>query len=243
MKQFSYFALLSAVSAAVVCAQTPRVGSPAPSDVVPAFKGLPVSSAPPEGKPEDEKKSKGPTTIESQQATFDQKKNEAVFFGNVVVTDPEFNVTCDKLTAILKSSEKAKPAAEGGTPKPAAATPKPPSPAPATPNGVAGATPAPAKKGGGGLQKAIADADPGKRVNIVQDKLQPDGTTQRSMGIADKAVYDAVTGDITLSGMPEVQQGINRLQATSPKTVIILNRNGKMHADGPSKTTIVDKPD
>jgi hypothetical protein len=147
---------------------------------------------------------------------------------------------------LLKSADKGKPGAEGGTPKPDGSSPKPATPKPATPvpSSPNGATPAPSeKKGGGGLQKAIAEADSGNRVNIVQDKLQADGTTQRSVGIADKAVYDAVTGDITLTGMPTVQQGINRLEATSPRTVIILNRAGKMEAKGPSKTTIVDKGD
>jgi lipopolysaccharide export system protein LptA len=253
MKHLSHFALVSALSA-VAYAQTPaesprpRIGSPAPQENgnTPAFKGLPVSSSTPDPKSEDEgplKKSKGPTTIESQQATFDQKKNEAIFIGSVVVTDPEFNVECDKLTAVLKSAEKGKPAAEGATPKPAAATPKPATPKAATPAPAspAGATPAPKKGGGSGLQKAIAEADPGKRVKITQDKLQADGTMQHSEGVADKAVYDAVSGDITLSGMPQVLQGINRVDATSAKTIIILNRNGKMRTEGPSKVTIVDK--
>jgi len=48
---------------------------------VPAFKGLPVTSATPAaGKPGDastEKKAKGPTQIDSQEATFDQKKTKA----------------------------------------------------------------------------------------------------------------------------------------------------------------------
>jgi lipopolysaccharide export system protein LptA len=32
--------------------------------------------------------------------SLDSKAHQAIFTGNVVVKDPEFNVTCDKLTAI-----------------------------------------------------------------------------------------------------------------------------------------------
>ena len=167
------------------------------------------------------KKEKGPTEIDSLDATFDQKANVAVFIGEVVVKDPEFNVKCDKLTAYLKTAEKAAPATQVPDPKPAK----------------------PAKKGGGGLQKAIADANPGNRVVITQNKLQPDGTIQHSVGTGDKATYDAVTGDVILTGKPEIQQGINLVIATSPVTKMTLNRDGHMHAEGPTKTVIVDKGD
>ncbi|MEI8109264.1 MAG: hypothetical protein WCI46_15730, partial [Verrucomicrobiota bacterium] len=50
----------------------------------------------------------GPTEIDALEATFDQKANQAIFIGEVVVKDPEFNVKCDKLTALLKGAEKAK---------------------------------------------------------------------------------------------------------------------------------------
>ncbi len=201
----------------------------------PAFKGLPGAAAATESRPVGEpgaapvlKKVKGPTEIDALEATFDQKKNEAIFIGEVVVKDPEFNVKCDKLTAILKSADAPKAAVEGPGPKPA----KPATPAPPA-----------KKKGSSGLQKAIAEASPGSRVDITQDKVDADGTIQHSVGQADKATYDVVTGDIVLTGSPQIQQGINLIVATSPATVMTLNRDGHMNAKGPTKTVIVDKGD
>lgn len=221
--------LAAAVSAPPVFAQkTPAAPGPAdelhrPIEAVsgrtPSFKGAPLAVAVGGDKPAEEpsakpalKKAKGPTEIDALEATFDQKANLAVFIGEVVVKDPEFNVKCDKLTAHLKS---AKPAAPNGT--------------------------ATKKSGGGGLQKAIAEANPGSRVVITQDKKDADGTIQHSEGEADRATYDAVTGDIVLTGKPEIQQGINRVIATAPGTKMTLNRDGHMRADGPVKTIIVDK--
>src|SRR5205814_9623910 len=100
------------------------------SGAEPAFKGLapravavsvPVAEEPPAAPAL--KKEKGPTEIDALEATFDQRANEAVFIGDVVVIDPEFNVKCDKLTAHLKGAEK----------PPAGVAPKPGTPAPAEP--------------------------------------------------------------------------------------------------------------
>ena len=91
------------------------------------------------------------------------------------------------------------------------------------------------------MQRAVAEANAGGRVIIVQDKKDADGVVQHSAGEADKATYDAVTGDIVLTGMPEIQQGINRVVATARVTVMTLNRDGHMNAKGPHKTIIVDK--
>ena len=224
-------------------ALTPSGGKPdlAPkSDPSPAPKLISDTKAPAAEKKSggekkekpDEKKAKGPTEITALEAVFDQKAHLAIFIGSVVVKDPEFNVTCDKLTAHLKSDEKAagsQPATTGkGTPKPA--TPKP------------AETGTPPKKSGG-LEKALAESTSEKRVVITQDKTEADGSITHSIGIADKASYDAVTGDIVLTGMPDVTQGINRCIATDPRTIMTLNRDGHMRADGPHKTIIVDKGD
>ena len=236
--------LAAAVSAPPVFAQKPAA-APGPADELhrsieavsgrtPSFKGAPLAVAVGGDKPAEEpsakpalKKAQGPTEIDALEATFDQKANLAVFIGEVVVKDPEFNVKCDKLTAHLKSAAKPPTAAEAAEPKPAK---------PAAPNGTATK-----KSGGGGLQKAIADANPGSRVVITQDKKDADGTMQHSEGESDRATYDAVTGDIVLTGKPEIQQGINRVIATAPGTKMTLNRDGHMKAEGPVKTIIVDK--
>ena len=239
MKKPLLLLLSAAVCAAPAFAQKPAE-APRPEDelhrqieavsgATPIFKGLPpravaVAVPPAEEAPAKPalKKEKGPTEIDALEATFDQKANEAVFIGDVVVTDPEFNVKCDKLTAHLKTAEKTV----------AATGPKPATPAPAEPK----------KKGGSsGLRRAVAEASAGNRVIITQDKPDAEGKAQHSVGEADKATYDAVTGDIVLTGKPQIQQGINLVIATEESTVMTLNRDGHMNARGGTKTIITDK--
>jgi lipopolysaccharide export system protein LptA len=181
-----------------------------------------------------EKKSKGPTEIVALEATFDQKAHLAVFIGQVVVTDPEFNVVCDKLTAYLKHDDAA--AGPDGAPRPKAT----PAPA-ASPSGKKGDKGG--DKKGGGLEKAIAEADPGKIVTVTQEKVEADGTISHSIGHGRRAEYVAATGDITLIGRPDVQQGINTCVSTDDNTIMILNRDGHMRVTGAHKTVIKDQGD
>lgn len=190
------------------------------------------------------KKAKGPTIITSRQAKFDQKANIGIFIGDVFVDDPDFKVHCDKLTAYLMHDDTPKPAA--GTPgkpgvKPPATPAATPAPVPGATPGVTapGATPEPAaKKKGSGLRNALAEASPGQRVLINQDKVEDDGTITHGIGRADKATYDAITGDVVLYGSPEVFQGPKSVVAVDPDAIITLNRDGHMHTQGMTKTTI-----
>ena len=186
---------------------------------------------------------------------FDQRANLAIFIGDVFVDDPDFKVHCDKLTAYLTHDDTPKPAATpAGKPgvkpavtpapaTPAAVTPAPTTPAPGaaapgTPAPAPGATPDPAAKKKSGLRKAVAEVDIGKRVIINQDKTEDDGTITHGLGRADKAVYDTVTGDITLYGTPEVYQAGKSVVAIDPDAIITLNRDGHMRTQGMTKTTI-----
>lgn len=176
-----------------------------------------VAVAVSEPEPVPPPKPAGTTEITAMEATFDNRKHEAVFSRDVKVIDPEFSVTCDRLTAMLKhagSASDAKP-----TEKSPAAAPKP------------------AAKKKGGLERAIAEGN----VEIKQTKVEADGTTSQSYGRAQRADYNAVTGDIVLTGNPFVQQGINQCVATSPETVMTLNRDRNMKVVGPHKTIISDK--
>jgi len=194
--------------------------------------------APGSGKPNDPNAPKPPTEITALEATFDQRANIAVFIGNVFVKDPQFTVDCDKLTAFLKHDEKPAP---GAAPKAATPTPKP-----ATPNPATGGTPigsGGAKKQSGGLDKAIAVTTSDRRVKIIQDKVEADGSITHGIGLSDRAEYFASNGDIFLYGMPDVTQGTNRCIATAPETWMKMNRDGRMEAHGPHKTIIVDSSD
>jgi len=185
----------------------------------------PASGAP--GAPSDEKKEKGPTEITSGEATFDQKAHIAIFTIDVVVKDPEFNVACDKLTAYLKHEEPAKPGVKGARATPRPATPKPGEP--------------PKKTGGGGLERAVAEMTGDGRVEITQDKIDDKGVLTHSVGHGTKADYNATTGDIVLTGRPDVKKGTDWVIATDDSTVITLNRDGHMSTKGPSKTVIISE--
>ncbi|MEI6715124.1 MAG: LptA/OstA family protein [Verrucomicrobiota bacterium] len=154
---------------------------------------------------------------------FDQKGNQAVFVGDVVVLDSRFSLNCDKLTAVMKRSMKdvakdvvkEESAEKGGGEK-------------------AGGEKAGAAKGGGGIEKAIAEG----HVVIAQEKRNDKGELERSVGRGQKVIYDADTGDITLSGWPQVEQKMNTIVALEEGTVIVLNRKGTMDVQGHSKTVL-----
>jgi lipopolysaccharide export system protein LptA len=169
------------------------------------------------------KKEKGPTEITAMELNFDQKAHQAIFTRDVVVKDPEFNVTCDKLTAYLKHDD-AKPGDEKPAPKPADPPPGNPPEKSTKPSR------------GGGLDHAVAEGS----VVITQDKLESDGTTTRNIGRGRQATYDSNTGNIVLTGMPQVQQGLNTCVALDDGTVMTLNREGKMKVTGAHKMVIKD---
>ncbi len=181
------------------------------------------------------KKDKAPsqTEITADNAEFNNKTHIAIFNGDVVVKNPEFNVKCDKLTAYLKHDAKPE-LAPGEKPKPAAATP---AASPSTSGADGTAKP---KGKSGGLEKAVCEMKEGGKVVITQDKKEADGTSTHSIGKGDKAVYDAVSGDVTLTGWPEVKQGINSGIAVEEGAVIIMTRDGKMRTTGRVKFLIQD---
>jgi lipopolysaccharide export system protein LptA len=168
------------------------------------------------------KKQKGETVIKADAVDFDQKTHQAVFTGRVFVHDPEFDLTCDKLTAFLKND---KPATGSG----ATATP--------APKASEAAKGSEAPKKGGGLERAVAEGN----VVITQEKIDADGKPSKSVGRAARADYSATTGETILIGNPEVQQGINTCVATDPSTKMYMKRDGKMRVEGPSTMIIRDQ--
>jgi len=90
-----------------------------------------------------------------------------------------------------------------------------------------------------GLERAIAEGN----VGLVRDRPDPNGgPPTRAIGRADKAIYTAATGDIELRGTPRVQEGPNMHVATSPDTVMIINKNSQLTTHGPSRTEIRQQP-
>ena len=85
-----------------------------------------------------------------------------------------------------------------------------------------------------GIERAVAEGN----VIIVQQTAET--PEKAATGRAQRAEYIPATGRVTLSGMPEIQQGINRHIATSPETRMIINRDGRATTEGPSRTVITD---
>jgi lipopolysaccharide transport protein LptA len=77
-------------------------------------------------------------------------------------------------------------------------------------------------------------------VIIVQDNTDDSGKKVKATGRSGKAVYEPVSGDVTLTVWPSVQHDINMQVATEQGTIMILNRGGKMTTKGGSRTVIVD---
>jgi len=171
----------------------------------------------------------GPTTIDSKTMDYDEKTRMAVFTGEnygVFVKDPSFTIYSDKLTAYMRKG--GAPAGQKGMPS-SEANPK-------------GSTSGTASKGGG-LQRAVAEGPPEHPVVIVQDKPASSGEeAQHNVGIAEKADYNADTGDVVLTGWPRVSQGINTQIATSRDTVMVMNKDGHtMKTHGPSHSVIQEQ--
>jgi lipopolysaccharide transport protein LptA len=90
-----------------------------------------------------------------------------------------------------------------------------------------------------GLEKAIADGN----VGVVRDRPDPNGgPPTHAVGRSDHAVYTAGDGNVELTGMPKVQQGLNMHIATSAQTVMVINQDGHLNTHGPSRTEIRQEP-
>ena len=77
-------------------------------------------------------------------------------------------------------------------------------------------------------------------VIIVQENTDEAGKKSKATGRSGKAVYEPISGDVTLTTWPSVQHDINMQVATEETTIMILNRSGKMTTTGGSRTVIVD---
>ena len=151
------------------------------------------------------------TTITAQKRLLlDSQGKEATFWGEVKVVDSRFSLACEKLTVFFRDNGGV---LDSGEDKEA--------------RGGKGA-------GGGGLEKAVAEGD----VIIFQEKINDRGEMERSVGRSQKAVYDTKTGNIALSGWPQVEQKQNTIVAMEEGTVILLNQKGTLEVLGHSKSVL-----
>ena len=131
--------------------------------------------------------------LANKEATFDNSASVAEFTGSVVVHDPQFTLTCDRLKVTLSKSRK-------------------------------------------GMEMVEASGN----VVIIQENTDKSGKASKAIGKAGFATYKPESGEITLKSWPSVQQNMNTQVGTEEGTVMFLNRNGKSHTEGPSKTVITD---
>lgn len=182
----------------------------------------------------------GATVIRAFQKTvFDPKQNKVTFRGSVLVEDPRFVLKCDLLTAYVKKNapveKKQTTADSAASPAPGAGGDKAKSEA----GRKAPETASPDEaKSSGGLESAEAEGN----VEIIQERVTPEGKTERNVVRARRAVYSAATEGITLTGWPQVWQSHNgnSLKALREDTVMVLNKSGDVDITGPTKSVFVN---
>ena len=151
------------------------------------------------------------------------RRRIGVFIGNVKVVDPQFTLTSDRLTVHLNKDE------EGGGLNDAEAdgnvvivhVNQPKTPARQAPNP-------------GGPRRRPSPQHPVQPVLRAQQPVT-------STGKAEKALYEAKDGSITLTGWPQVTQGANTHVATAPGVKMVLYKDGRMQTYGSTRTLIVDR--
>lgn len=167
-----------------------------------------------------EKRPKGPTEITAREATFDNRIHVATFTTEVLVRDPEFGLSCERLMVNLK--------------KPADQSSEKRDQKPKTPG-----------ESSSGIEKAVAEGN----VIITQEKPDPStGKLQRYTGKAKRAVFDNTTGTLTLYGWPQISQTLGgnlskQILSLEEKCVITLNRAGRIDVNGFHKSTLQDAAD
>ena len=176
-----------------------------------------VKIAPVEAPPAKvEKRPKGPTEITAHEATFDNRTHLATFASEVLVKDPEFGLSCDRLTVNLK---------------------KPPVEIAAKPDAKAKA-PGEQKSG---IDKAVAEG----HVVITQDKPNAAGRMERYTGESERAVFDNASGTLKLYGSPRISKSVGgsiseQIISLERGCVITLDRAGKIDVKGYFRSTLQD---
>ena len=163
-----------------------------------------------------EARPKGPTEITAREATFDNRTHLATFAIEVLVKDPEFGLSCDRLTVNLKTpptESAAKPAAK----------PKVPG------------------EQKSGIEKAVAEG----HVIITQDKPNAAGRMERYTGEAERAVFDNASGTLKLYGSPRISKSVGgviseQIISLEKSCVMTLERAGKIDVKGYFRSTLQD---
>ena len=150
-------------------------------------------------------------------AFFDNEKGEGIYTGNLRVRSPQGSIDCDELEIHMPKQREA---------------PAKKKPLPSDSDILAGGS----RSSPLGVRPEIAYAR-GSMVTI--EKRTAEGELQIAH-CNEVAIYDGKTDKITLRGWPSVQQGGKIIEATDPRTYIIIDEKGKLSVEGGSaRTTLV----
>ncbi|TDU68062.1 OstA-like protein [Prosthecobacter fusiformis] len=203
-------------------ADAPPAGTTAtttPADQPPAAEGpkpmllQPLNDAPPEASAAR----KPVVVIEADNSVFNPDTGILIYTGNVRARHPQFYIECEELIVHLNQEEqnkKKEPQANKTDPilsKKKGAAEKP-----------------------NPVNKAIAS---GPMVRI--EKVSPEGELQRAF--CRNAVYDGVSGLITMRDNPQVQTGNVMQSAISPDTIMTFDQKGKFNSNRPTRTVILNE--
>jgi lipopolysaccharide export system protein LptA len=193
----------------------------APAPTAPAAGPQPQALPPledPAAKPRE------PTVvIEADEAVFNLREAVFVYTGHVRARHPQFYIECDELVVEMLREEKPDEAKDKGKK------------APGKKSADDAITTADEPRDGG-IRKAVAT---GSTVTI--EKRNAEGEVQ--MGKCRKAVYDGLTGAITMSNYPQVQRGNILHMATQPDTLMVFEKDGRLRTTGRPRTVILGEED
>lgn len=207
-------------TSALVPAQQPAPAAAAPAPAVPGAAAAPAAPAP----APKEKKDTLPIKITSTGgAEVVPEKNLIVWLENVRFEHPEQKIlmTCDRLEVYQEPPPppKPKPALEEEAGKKGSA------PGPAAPE------PAPEPE----IKSAIAYG------HVYLEKLSPRG--EKRVGRGKKAVFDAKTRDVQLTGLPSLDVDQHMFKALRENCVVVIKEDGNHRLIGPFDTLLTERKD
>lgn len=211
-------------------AATDAPGTASAADAPPAEAGPKPMPLQPLIEPAAAIRSTATVTIDSDDAVFDLKAGIFIYRGHVHARHPQFYIECEELEVHMVMDDPDAPPASaeknGAKPKArAGAEPKKDDPILAKPG---------EKPKENAIKMAIAR---GPMVTI--EKVSEQGEVQQAK--CRRALYEASTGEITMSDYPQVLRGNVLQAATSPSTTMVFSQKGKLTTNGPSKTDILSR--
>lgn len=161
----------------------------------------------------------------TESAFFDADKGQGLYVGNVHVDHPQMKIDCHELEVHMLKQKEGEPKKK----KPVAASDT---------DIIAGPS---AKKPGSRGQESGIDMAYARGTMVTIEKFTEEGELQIAH-CREVAIYDGKTDKITLRGWPSVQRGGKLIEATDPRTYMIIDEIGRLQVEGgPQRTTLISE--